>query len=50
MTRSEAICKAISIIVYLKARFAKSKEARKDAEEIIEILEQIMEEQRNRGR
>lgn len=48
MTRNEAIRKAIDIIVYLKAHFAKSQEARKDAEEIIEALEQINEEQRDR--
>lgn len=45
MTRNEAIRKAIDIVVYLKAHFAKSQEARKDAEEIIEALEQIKEEQ-----
>lgn len=45
MTRSEAIRKAINMIVYLEAHFAKSKEARKDAEEIIEALEQINEEE-----
>ena len=45
MTRSEAIHKAIDIIIYLKAHFAKSQEAKKDAEEIIEALEQIKEEQ-----
>ena len=48
MTRSEAIRKAIDIVVYLKAHFAKSKEAIKDAEEIIEALKQINEEQRER--
>lgn len=48
MTRNEAIRKAIYIIFYLKARFAKSQEARKDAEEIIEALDQINEEQRDR--
>lgn len=45
MTRSEAIRKAIDIIVYLEAHFAKSQNAKKDAEEIIEALEQINEEQ-----
>ena len=48
MTRNEAIRKAIDIVVYLKAHFAKSQEARKDAEEIIEALEQINKEQRDR--
>jgi len=47
MTRSEAIRKAIDIVVYLEAHFAKSQEARKDAEDIIEVLEQIGEEQRD---
>lgn len=45
MTRSEAIRKAINIVTYLELHFAKSKEAKKDAEEIIEALEQINEEQ-----
>jgi hypothetical protein len=45
MTRNKAIRKAIDIVIYLKAHFAKSQEARKDAEEIIEALEQIKEEQ-----
>lgn len=45
MTRSEAIRKAIDIIVYLEAHFAKSQKAKKDAEEIIEALEQINEEE-----
>ena len=48
MTRNEAICKVINIIIYLKARFAKSQEAKKDAEEIIKVLEQINEEQKDR--
>lgn len=45
MIRSEAIHKAIDIVVYLEVHFAKSKEARKDAEEIIEALKQINEEE-----
>lgn len=48
MTRSEAIRKAINIVAYLELHFAKSKEAKKDAEEIIEALEQINEEQKDR--
>lgn len=48
MTRNEAIRKAIYIIEYLEIRFAKSQEARKDAEEIIEALDQINEEQRDK--
>ena len=47
MTKSEAIRKAIDIVVYLEAHFAKSQKAKKDAEEIIEILELISEEQRD---
>lgn len=47
MTRSEAIRKAIDIVVYLEAHFAKSQKAKKDAEEIIEVLELISEEQRD---
>lgn len=45
MTRSEGIRKAIDIIVYLEAHFAKSQKAKKDAEEIIEVLEHINEEE-----
>ena len=40
MTREEAINKAINIVVYFEAHFAKSKEAREDAANIIEALEQ----------
>lgn len=45
MTRSEAIRKAIDIVVYLEAHFAKSQKAKKEAKEIIEALEQINEEE-----
>ena len=48
MTKNEAIRKAINIIMYLESRFAKSQEAKKDAEEMIEVLEQISEEQRDK--
>lgn len=44
MTRNEAIRKAIDIVEYLEAHFAKSQGAKKDAEEIIEVLKQIIEE------
>lgn len=40
MTREEAISKAINIVRYCEAHFAKSKEAREDAANIIEALEQ----------
>lgn len=40
MTREEAINKAINIVVYFEAHFAKSKEAREEAINIIEALEQ----------
>jgi hypothetical protein len=40
MTREEAISKAINIVRYFEAHFAKSKEAREDAVNIIEALEQ----------
>lgn len=40
MTREEAIQKAINIVVYFEAHFAKSKEAREEAANIIEALEQ----------
>ena len=40
MTKEEALNKAINIVVYFEAHFAKSKEARKNAENIIEVLEQ----------
>lgn len=40
MTREEAINKAINIISYFEAHFAKSKEAREEAVNIIEALEQ----------
>lgn len=40
MTREEAISKAINIVCYFEAHFAKSKEAREDAANIIEALEQ----------
>lgn len=40
MTREEAISKAINIVSYFEAHFAKSKEAREDAVNIIEALEQ----------
>lgn len=45
MIRSEAIRKAIDIVVYLEAHFAKSQNAKKEAQEIIKALEQINEEQ-----
>lgn len=40
MTREEALKKAINIVAYFEAHFAKSKEAREDAANIIEALEQ----------
>lgn len=40
MTREEALKKAIIIVSYFEAHFAKSKEAREDAVNIIEALEQ----------
>lgn len=40
MTREEAFKKAINIVAYYEAHFAKSKEAREDAANIIEVLEQ----------
>ena len=40
MTREEAIGKAITIVSYFEAHFAKTKEAREDAANIIEALEQ----------
>ena len=40
MTREEALKKAINIVAYYEAHFAKSKEAREDAANIIEVLEQ----------
>lgn len=40
MTREEALKKAINIVAYFEAHFAKSKEAREDAANIIEVLEQ----------
>ena len=40
MTREEALNKAINIVRYFEAHFAKSKEAREDAVNIIEALEQ----------
>jgi len=40
MTREEALSKAINIVSYFEANFAKSKEAREDAVNIIEALEQ----------
>ena len=40
MTREEALNKAIDIVRYFEAHFAKSKEAREDAVNIIEVLEQ----------
>ena len=40
MTREEALNKAINIVRYFEAHFAKSKEAREDAVNIIEVLEQ----------
>lgn len=40
MTREEALNKAINIVSYFEANFAKSKEAREDLENIIEVLEQ----------
>lgn len=40
MTREEAVSKAINIVRYFEAHFAKSKEAREDAANIIEALEQ----------
>ena len=40
MTREEAFKKAINIVAYYEAHFAKSKEAREDAANIIEALEQ----------
>lgn len=40
MTREEALNKAINIVRYFEANFAKSKEAREDLENIIEALEQ----------
>ena len=40
MTREEALKKAINIVCYFEAHFAKSKEAREDAVNIIEVLEQ----------
>ncbi len=43
MTREEAIRKAIDIVAYFEAHFAKSKEAREDTVNIIEALEQELE-------
>ena len=40
MSREEAISKAITIIAYFRQNFAKSQEAVKNANEIIEVLEQ----------
>lgn len=40
MTREEALNKAINIVAYFEAHFAKSKEAREEATNIIEALEQ----------
>lgn len=40
MTHEEALNKAINIVSYFEAHFAKSKEAREDAVNIIEALEQ----------
>jgi len=40
VTREEAINKAIDIVFYFQMNFAKSKEAREEAERIIEALEQ----------
>lgn len=40
MTREEALKKAIIIVSYFEAHFAKSKEAREEAVKIIEALEQ----------
>lgn len=40
MTREEALKKAINIVAYFEAHFAKSKEAREEAANIIEALEQ----------
>ena len=40
MTREEALKKAINIVMYFEAHFAKSKEAREEAAKIIEALEQ----------
>ena len=40
MTREEALNKAINIVAYFEAHFAKSKEAREEAANIIEALEQ----------
>ena len=40
MTREEALNKAINIVSYVEAHFAKSKEAREEAVKIIEALEQ----------
>lgn len=40
MTREEAIQKAINIVIYFETHFAKSKEAKEDAANIIEVLEQ----------
>ena len=40
MTREEALKKAINIVAYFEAHFAKSKEAREEATNIIEALEQ----------
>ena len=44
MTREEAIQKAINIVSYFEAHFAKSKEAREDAANIIEVLEVLEQE------
>ena len=43
MLREEALKKAINIIFYFQMNFAKSKEAREDAANIIEALEQDLE-------
>lgn len=40
MTREEALNKAINIVMYFEAHFAKSKEAREEMANIIEALEQ----------
>lgn len=40
MTREEALNKAINIVMYFEAHFAKSKEAREEMANIIKALEQ----------
>ena len=48
MTKEEALNKAINILIYWELRIAKSKEAREDAANIIDILDQELEEERDK--